>query len=243
MDGKIKKYQQYEEQAESQVTLLKYMGLVKKTALFLRARLPEYMELNDMVQLGMLGLMEAYKSFDETQGVHFEAFAKIRIRGAIIDEARKLSKITRMAIQNIKLHEEARVLLQTKLERTPTNRELADHLGLSLEEFEHQRTHSNSFNFQELEPMIENEGFDIADQNSNVLETMISNEDKQLLQDSIKDLDERKQLIFSLYYVEEMNLKEIGAIIGVNESRISQILKQIASDLRAKIAKKSQENV
>jgi len=148
-----------------------------------------------------------------------------------------------MAIQNIKLHEEARVLLQTKLERTPTNRELADHLGLSLEEFEHQRTHSNSFNFQELEPMIENEGFDIADQNSNVLETMISNEDKQLLQDSIKDLDERKQLIFSLYYVEEMNLKEIGAIIGVNESRISQILKQIASDLRAKIAKKSQENV
>lgn len=241
MDGKIKQYQHDEGHAESQVTLLKYMGLVKKTALFLRARLPEYMELNDMVQLGMLGLMEAYKSFDENQGVNFEAFAKIRIRGAIIDEARKLSKITRMAIQNKKLHEEARMLLQATLERTPTNREVADHLGLSIEEFEHQRTHAHSFNFLELEPMIENEGFDLVDQNSNVLETMIGHEDRQLLKESITELDERKRLILSLYYVEEMNLKEIGAIIGVNESRISQILKLTVSDLKAKISRKSQD--
>jgi RNA polymerase sigma factor for flagellar operon FliA len=239
MNDKIKNYKHNEEQANSQQSLLQYMGLVKKTALFLRTRLPEYMELNDMVQLGMLGLMEAYKSFDESQGVNFEAFAKIRIRGAIIDEARKLSKITRLAIQNKKLHEQARLLLQTTLERSPTNREVADHLGLSIEEFEHQRTHASSFNFQELEPMIENEGFDIADQDSNVLEKMVSDENRQLLQESISELDDRRRLILSLYYVEEMNLKEIGAIIGVNESRVSQILKVTVTDLRAKITRKS----
>jgi RNA polymerase sigma factor for flagellar operon FliA len=241
MNGKIKQYRDSEGQAESQDSLLRYMGLVKKIAIFLRARLPEYMELNDMVQLGMLGLMEAYKNFDESQGGDFEAFAKIRIRGAIIDEARKLSKITRMAIQNIKSHENARILLQSTLDRSPTNREVAHHLGLTLEEFEHQRTHANSFNFQELEPMIEHGGFDIADQNSDVLDAMIGNEDKQHLHKCISELDERKRLILSLYYVEEMNLKEIGAIIGVNESRISQILKTIAYDLRAKIAKISQD--
>ena len=243
MNGKIKQYKHNEEEANSQEVLLQYMGLVKKTALFLRARLPEYMELNDMVQLGMLGLMEAYKSFDESRGVNFEVFAKIRVRGAIIDEARKLSKITRKAIETKKSHEEARLLLQNTLERNPSNREVADHLNLSIEEFEHQRTHANSFNFQELEPLIENQEFDIADQDSNVLETMVSNENRQLIQQSISELDDRKRLILSLYYIDEMNLKEIGAIIGVNESRISQILKETVTDIRYKIARKSQADI
>jgi RNA polymerase sigma factor for flagellar operon FliA len=243
MNGKIKQYRDSEGQAESQDSLLRYMGLVKKIAIFLRARLPEYMELNDMVQLGMLGLMEAYKNFDESQGGDFEAFAKIRIRGAIIDEARKLSKITRKAIETKKSHEEAKLLLQNTLERNPTNREVADHLNLSIEEFEHQRTHANSFNFQELEPMLENEEFDIADQDGDVLETMVSNENRQLIQQSISELDDRKRLILSLYYIDEMNLKEIGAIIGVNESRISQILKETVTDIRYKIARKSQADI
>ena len=239
MNDKIKQYKYNEKLANSQEHLLQYMELVKKTALFLRTRLPEYMELNDMIQIGMLGLMEAQKSFDESQGVDFEAFAKIRIRGAILDEARKLSKITRKALQTKKIHEEARFLLQTTLDRNPTNCEVANHLGLSVEEFEHQRTHASSFNFQELELLIENEDFDIKDENSDILDAIVSDENQQLLQKSIIELDDRKRLILSLYYIEEMNLKEIGAIMGVNESRISQILKLTVTELRTKITRKS----
>ena len=239
MNDKIKQYKYDEKLANSQENLLQYMGLVKKTALFLRTRLPEYMELNDMIQIGMLGLMEAQKSFDKSQGVDFEAFAKIRIRGAILDEARKLSKITRKALQTKKIHEEARFLLQTTLDRNPTNCEVANHLGLSVEEFEHQRTHASSFNFQELELLIENEDFDIKDENSDILDAIVSDENQQLLQKSIIELDDRKRLILSLYYIEEMNLKEIGAIMGVNESRISQILKLTVTELRTKIIRKS----
>jgi len=239
MNDKIKQYKYDEKLANSQENLLQYMGLVKKTALFLRTRLPEYMELNDMIQIGMLGLMEAQKSFDKSQGVDFEAFAKIRIRGAILDEARKLSKITRKALQTKKIHEEARFLLQTTLDRNPTNCEVANHLGLSVEEFEHQRTHASSFNFQELELLIENEDFDIKDENSDILDAIVSDENQQLLQKSIIELDDRKRLILSLYYIEEMNLKEIGAIMGVNESRISQILKLTVTELRTKITRKS----
>jgi len=239
MNDKIKQYKNNEKLANSQQNLLQYMELVKKTALFLRTRLPEYMELNDMIQIGMLGLMEAQKSFDESQGVDFEAFAKIRIRGAILDEARKLSKITRKALQTKKIHEEARFLLQTTLDRNPTNCEVANHLGLSVEEFEHQRTHASSFNFQELELLIENEDFDIKDENSDILDAIVSDENQQLLQKSIIELDDRKRLILSLYYIEEMNLKEIGAIMGVNESRISQILKLTVTELRTKITRKS----
>lgn len=239
MNDKIKQYKYNEKLANSQENLLQYMELVKKTALFLRTRLPEYMELNDMIQIGMLGLMEAQKSFDESQGVDFQAFAKIRIRGAILDEARKLSKITRKALQTKKIHEEARFLLQTTLDRNPTNCEVANHLGLSVEEFEHQRTHASSFNFQELELLIENEDFDIKDENSDILDAIVSDENQQLLQKSIIELDDRKRLILSLYYIEEMNLKEIGAIMGVNESRISQILKLTVTELRTKITRKS----
>lgn len=239
MNDKIKQYKYNEKLANSQENLLQYMELVKKTALFLRTRLPEYMELNDMIQIGMLGLMEAQKSFDESQGVDFKAFAKIRIRGAILDEARKLSKITRKALQTKKIHEEARFLLQTALDRNPTNCEVANHLGLSVEEFEHQRTHASSFNFQELELLIENEDFDIKDENSDILDAIVSDENQQLLQKSIIELDDRKRLILSLYYIEEMNLKEIGAIMGVNESRISQILKLTVTELRTKITRKS----
>jgi len=239
MNDKIKQYKYNEKLANSQENLLQYMELVKKTALFLRTRLPEYMELNDMIQIGMLGLMEAQKSFDESQGVDFQAFAKIRIRGAILDEARKLSKITRKALQTKKIHEEARLLLQTTLDRNPTNCEVANHLGLSVEEFEHQRTHASSFNFQELELLIENEDFDIKDENSDILDAIVSDENQQLLQKSIIELDDRKRLILSLYYIEEMNLKEIGAIMGVNESRISQILKLTVTELRTKITRKS----
>lgn len=237
MAGKPNNYQTLDAPDRGDAFVLQHLALVKRTALYLRARVPAYIELNDMIQLGMLGLLDARKNFDPAMGIGFESFARIRIRGAIIDEARRLSKITRLAIRNKKSHEAALHALSGTLGREPTSREIAEHLGLSVAEYEHQRTHASSFNFQELEALMENDGFDIEAEQNDILDGMIDDETRSRLAHEISKLDERKRQIISLYYVEQMNLKEIGAIIGVNESRVCQILKAIVADLRSKLMK------
>jgi RNA polymerase sigma factor for flagellar operon FliA len=235
MDPKTNRYEWVTEQRKGKAVILEHMTLVKRTAVYLRPRIPDYIELNDMIQLGIIGLLEAEKTFDPSQGISFQAYAKIRIRGAIIDEARKLSRIPRLALKNLKKHRQAQALLENSLERPPTSRELAVHLGISVEEFEHERTHANSFNYLELDPLMESEHFDIEDDASPALDKLINTETKSSLAAEIDKLDERKRLILSLYYTDELNLKEIGAIIGVNESRVSQILKVTLGDLRSKL--------
>lgn len=230
------RYEWVSEQRKGEAIILQHMALVKRTAVYLRPRVPAYIELNDMVQLGIIGLLEAEKTFDASQGISFEAYAKIRIRGAIIDEARKLSRISRLALKNLKKHREAQVRLENSLERPPTSREIAEHLGMPVEEFEHERTHANSFNYLELDQLLESDNFDIEDETSPALDTLINAETRNSLAVEIDKLDERKRLILSLYYTDELNLKEIGAIIGVNESRVSQILKATIGALRSKLA-------
>jgi len=238
MSSTTKTYEWMESHDKGESLVLRYMALVRQTALFLRPRVPDYLEMNDMIQIGILGLLEAEKSFDEKHGISFEAFAKIRIRGAIIDEARKLSKISRLALKNAKKHGDATKNLANTLGRHPTNREIAESLGLELNEFERERMHANSFNYLELDQMLESDGFDIEDDTHETLEELIDAESQRNLAAEIDKLDERKKLILSLYYRDEMNLKEIGAIIGVNESRVCQILKATIGDLRAKLGKR-----
>lgn len=236
MSATTNRYEWVSEQRRGEAIILQHMALVKRTAVYLRPRVPDYIELNDMVQLGIIGLLEAEKTYDVAQGISFEAYAKIRIRGAIIDEARKLSRISRLALKNLKKHREARVSLEHSLERPPTSREIATHLGISLDEFEHERTHANSFNYLELDQLLESDNFDIEDESSPALDELINDETRSNLAEEIDKLDERKRLILSLYYTDELNLKEIGAIIGVNESRVSQILKAVIGDLRSKLS-------
>lgn len=236
MSATTNRYEWVSEQRRGEAIILQHMALVKRTAVYLRPRVPDYIELNDMVQLGIIVLLEAEKTYDVAQGISFEAYAKIRIRGAIIDEARKLSRISRLALKNLKKHREARVSLEHSLERPPTSREIATHLGISLDEFEHERTHANSFNYLELDQLLESDNFDIEDESSPALDELINDETRSNLAEEIDKLDERKRLILSLYYTDELNLKEIGAIIGVNESRVSQILKAVIGDLRSKLS-------
>jgi RNA polymerase sigma factor for flagellar operon FliA len=234
-DLDMKTYQWMQGRDAEALFVVKHMALVKQTASFLRPRVPAYLEMADMVQIGTLGLLEAARNYDENQGIEFESFAKIRIRGAIVDEARKLSKISRLALKNIKRHKEAADHLTNLLGKAPTSREIAAFLGMDLGDFENERTHANSFNHLELEPLLETQDFDIEDASDQPLDQLVDAETQQELASEISRLDERKKLILSLYYRDEMNLKEIGAIIGVNESRVSQILKATIGELRKKV--------
>jgi RNA polymerase sigma factor for flagellar operon FliA len=228
----ISVYEDIQAGGQSNDQLLKHIGLVKRVALHLKTRLPNFMEVDELIQVGTVGLIEAAQSFDASKGVDFEIFAKNRIRGAILDQVRKLSYLPRSAIVNIRDHNEASALLGGELGREPTQSELAEFMGKDIESFQKERTHAHQFQTVSLESQIP-ESVDMPSTDSNEPEAQLTEEQLMAaLADSIESLPEREKTIVSLYYVEEMNLKEIGAILEVSESRVSQVLSATVKQLR-----------
>ena len=216
----------------SSVELSKKIELVKKIALYLKSRIPDFFETDDLIQIGMVGLIEANNNFDSSRGVSFEEYAKRRIKGAILDEVRKASNLSRLAVKNNREYAAATESLTNSLGRAPSNQEIAKFLNITISELEHRRSHANQFNIVQLEDELAQADENFEDTNSNPLLGIEDDELTQRLADEISKLDDRTRLIISLYYVEELNMKEIGAVIGVNESRVSQILKSAAATLR-----------
>jgi RNA polymerase sigma factor for flagellar operon FliA len=213
------------------------IALVNRVVNYLKPRTPPHIDKDDMLQVGTLGLISAADSYNADLGIKFSDFARQRIKGAILDEVRKMSDISRLAIRNLQDHARAIQTLSSNLNRQPTNREIADFLNISLDEFESQRTHADRFKIESLEQGEELDIFDhFSSSSPNPLEEASQDELKMILIKEMGMLKEREQNILQLYYVEELNLREIGAIIGVNESRVSQILSKIAKDLKNKIS-------
>ena len=214
-----------------------HISLVNRIAGYLKARVPKFMEYDDMVQIGMLGLLSAANTFDENAGVEFKDYAKSRIKGAILDEVRKLSDISRLAIKNSQQHDKAKRELEHEFGVIPKNSQIADKLSLTLDEFEKQRAHIDRFKIDKINS-DEGDGFDdLIGSRENPLALLEDEELSSVVTDLISELNDRKKLVLNLYYVEELNLKEIGAIIGVKESRVSQILSSVVKELRDEVAK------
>lgn len=209
-----------------------HVGLVKRVALHLKGRLPNFMELEELIQVGMIGLIEANNSFNGEMGVDFEIFAKNRIRGAILDQVRKMSYLPRSAIVNLRDHNEATAALSGELGRKPTQTEIAQFMGKELDEFQRERNHAHRFQTISLESQLP-ETTEQPASNTTEPEAQVAKEEfMDSLIDAIKTLPERERTVISLYYSEEMNLKEIGVILDVSESRVSQILSACVAKLR-----------
>ena len=228
----LKVYQDIQNADNNSDALLAHVGLVKRVALHLKTRLPNFMELDELIQVGMIGLFEANNSYDSSKGVEFEVFAKNRIRGAILDQVRKLSYLPRSAIVNIRDHNEATAALTAELGREPSQAELADFMGKDIESFQKERTHAHRFQTVSLESQLP-ETVDLPSGEVNEPEAQVAEEQfMDSLVESIEMLPERERTVISLYYVEEMNLKEIGAVLDVSESRVSQIISSSVKKLR-----------
>jgi RNA polymerase sigma factor for flagellar operon FliA len=213
--------------------VLAHLGLVKRVALHLKARIPAFMELDELIQVGMIGLLEASRAYDATKGVEFENFAHSRVRGAMLDEVRRLSFLPRSAVAFNKSHNESIHTLAAELGRTPTQSEIADYMGKDIEEFHKERGKAKRFETYSMEVVTE-EVMSIADDSSQQPDVIVEEaEFMDAVTDAIADLPEREQLVMQLYYVEELNLKEIGEVLSVSESRISQILSSVVKKLRA----------
>ena len=215
--------------------VLQHIGLVHKTALHIKARLPDHVELEELVQIGMVGLLEAAKSYDASQGADLGTFASKRIRGAILDEVRKRSPLSRTDSSNIKAEEQVVEQFLAKHGRPPTATEVASELDTSLEDYQKQRGRSQKFRTTSLDE-LEDSGQAPFSESASPEEEVEAVETSEWLAGEIAGLPERDQIVLSLYYNDEMNLKEIGAIIGVSESRVSQILTKVVGKLRDRVA-------
>jgi RNA polymerase sigma factor for flagellar operon FliA len=213
--------------------LVQHMPLVKQVALHLSARLPASVDIDDLIQVGMLGLLEALNNFDATKGAQFTTFAKLRVRGAMLDEVRRFSTLPRSVMTSIREINQATAALEQEMGRPVKDSELSDAMGLSLDELQQQKGRNYSYQTVQIEDQPEETGPPL----SAMMPTKEVDDAafQKALAAAIGELPEREQLIFALYYDEELNLKEIAAVLEVSESRISQIQSGSVKKLRQKL--------
>lgn len=216
--------------------LSQYMPLVRRHALALQVRLPASIELDDLIQAGMVGLLEALGRFDAAQGATFATFASQRIRGAMVDELRTRDWLPRSVRRAARAVDEAVRRLEQQLGRPPEESEIAHELGMPLPDYQQLLNDTNSGHLLPFEELV----LDGSEHNSHeagnaLFEQLLDTQQRQALIEAIDALPEREKLLMALYYQEELNLKEVGAVLGVTESRVSQLHSQAISRLRARL--------
>lgn len=221
---------------EKERLALDCLPLVRQVALRLASRLPAHVELTDLIQAGFLGLLDALQKFDRDRGVRFRTYAELRIRGAILDSLRDLDWVPRSVRRRNREIETALLGLETLLGRPPTEEELARELQvgpLKLRQLLDDWRASDSANRQ-LE-VSESDPQAIAATGRDPEELLEQLEFHALLVAAIERLTEREQLLLTLYYHEELTMKEVGEVLGVNESRVSQIHSKLIRRLRSRL--------
>jgi RNA polymerase sigma factor for flagellar operon FliA len=204
-------------------------------------RLPQHVELSDLVHAGVIGLLEAYRTFDNSKNAQFKTFAKFRIKGAILDSLRALDWGSRGIRRKAREITEATLKLEGALGRTPTKEEVAAELGLTIVELNEVQTQLNGLHLVGQEISSSSDGgegsHDLIESApstwDNPFEMYAKAETKAHLINAISDLSEREQLILSLYYREELTMKEVAEVVGLAVSRVSQIHTAVLAKLKA----------
>ena len=229
-------------QLDRNALIKQYQPLVRRLAHHMMAKLPASVEVDDLIQVGLIGLSDALSRFEATQGVQFETFATQRIRGAMLDELRENDWMSRGSRKSQKDIESAIRRLEHRLGHTPKESEIAAELSMSLDDYQSLLYKVRGTQLLYLEDLSRrNEDDDtyldrhVADSTADPLNMLRDHNLREALVAAIKLLPEREQYIMSMYYEQDMNLKEIAAVLDVTESRICQLHSQSIARLRAKM--------
>ena len=220
-------------------------SMVKYVANRIAQRLPTNVEVDDLVSVGVLGLMDAIEKFDPKRGAKFKTYAEFRIKGAILDQLRSLDWVPRSVRQKSRRLERAFGEVEQRLGRSASEDEVADSLGLQIEKFHELMNQVRGISLVNLEEIrgANSDGdrtgtfADIVEDvhSENPFASLKLSEMKRLIAATIATLPEKERLVISLYYYEDLNMKEIGGILGITESRVCQIHTKAALRLRGKL--------
>ncbi len=218
--------------------ILEHISLVKRIAYHLIARLPNHVQVDDLIQSGMIGLIEAAKNYDPSQGASFETYAGIRVRGAMLDDVRHADWSPRSLHRKMREVREAVHEIENQTGRDAKDQEVADKLGISLDDYYAIKRDSANAQIFSLDQSDDDLGQQnrLAASTSEPLDNLQNSDFKSNLADVIKELPAREQMVMSLYYNEELNLKEIGLVMEISESRVCQIHSQALKHIRNKMA-------
>jgi len=236
---KLAMYSDEQQQNRTAVLVEQHAPLVKRIAHHLLARLPATVQLNDLIQSGMVGLLEASQKFDASKGASFETFAGIRVRGAMLDEVRKDDWAPRSVHRNARRVSAAIKQVESRTGRDASDQQVATELGIPLNEYYaylQDSAGTRLFSFDEVTEHDELSLKETSSASSTPQDAVQQEAFKENLAQAISTLPERERMVLALYYQEELNLKEIGSLLGVSESRVSQIHSQAALRLRTRLA-------
>ncbi len=223
-----------------------HIGLVKKLAYLMKAKLPACVEVDDLVQAGSIGLMDAISRYDDKMGAQFVTYAVQRIRGAMLDELRSSDWVPRNVRDDMHKVEAAISLAQQKLGRSPTESEVAQQMQVTLADYQKLLDHGVGHQLVYYEDMQSDEGgsdfferYSTDNHSDDPLGGLLDENFRAALIDAIDALPDREKLMMGLYYEQDLNLKEIAAVMEVSESRVSQLHTQATARIRTMLRKES----
>ena len=219
--------------SQNKETLIKScLNLVKKIAWHYHGRVKNIVEIDDLMQIGMLGLITAAKNFTERPGVRFSSYAKIRIKGEIVDYLRKNSNLCRTTITNKQKYEKTIEKLRNSLNREPTNNEISESMNISIDELYSWKQAFAANKLEDIESVYDEFSIWFHSRDDTPEENMTDKELRNSLLKSLYKLDKSEALVIQLYYVEELNVFEIAKILDVSNGRVSQIKTNAIKKLR-----------
>ena len=218
----------------------RFAPLVKRIAYHLMARLPSSVQVDDLIQNGMIGLLDAINRFEAGMGAQFETYAAQRVRGAMLDGLRENDWLPRSLRRDFRRIEVAIAQLEQEYGRAPSEQELASAMGLALPEYQKMLQDARGHQLLSFEDLVEAGDDDylerhLSDDSHEPLQLLEERSLKQMLVNGIEALPEREKLMMALYYEQDLNLREIGEVMGVTESRVCQLHSQAVARLRARI--------
>ncbi len=222
---------------DAEVLVRKHLPLVRRIAWHIHGSMSAIVEVEDLIQIGMVALIEAVNGFEDRGQVSFEQYLATRLRGAMIDELRRQATLTRGAMRRRKAYQEAVAALAAEHGRAPDDAQVAEKLGVSVEKLRAEYASAEAVRFDSIDDAYSDESPWFMSDAPSAFDLLAENGQRAALTAAIAALPEREQQVVQLYYVEELNLEEIGQVLGVGAARVCQIKASAHARLKKALAR------